>query len=174
MKTCLNITHLKQQSKLKTSLTPKSTSICYLISLHPFMVKSPKKKMIANRWIHLRGSSSFLSLSVAMAKIYFYFSPKIDIPQGFPISVNDTIIYLVFRPQILESCLSSLSHSHYLQVLQEALSPVPLIWNRPLSAIPVAVTPAPAQDDPVLLDSHHSFLTSLTVSTFVSLNPFST
>lgn len=114
MKTCLNITHLKQQSKLKTSLTPISTSICCLISLHPFMVKSPPKKIIANPWIHLPGSSSFLSLSVTVAKICFCLSPQIGISQVFPISVNDTIIYVVFRPQILESCLNSLSRLHYL------------------------------------------------------------
>ena len=101
MKTCLNITHLKQQSKLKISLTPISTSICCLISLHPFTVKSPQKKLLlTTEFTCLAPVLSSVSVS-PWPKYTSVFSPKIDIPQVFPIPVNDIIIYLVFRPQIL-------------------------------------------------------------------------
>ena len=47
--------------------------------------------------MHFPGSSSFLSLNVIMAKIYFYFSPKIGIPQVFSISINDNYHLPSFR-----------------------------------------------------------------------------
>lgn len=53
--------------------------------------------MIASHLIHFSGSSCFLSLSAIMAKIYFYFSPKIGIPQVFSISINDNCYLPSFR-----------------------------------------------------------------------------